>query len=82
MITNAAAGYDNTPKDFKNGDRVIIHSFGDGKEHKATVRGRIEWNIAYSYFVEPDNMSEVRKDYPYSVLLVVESCLQELKEIE
>jgi hypothetical protein len=52
---------------FNKNDRVLIHSFGDGKSHKGTIRG-ISVNMApvvviYIVELDPNNPWESEFDF-------------------
>ena len=62
---------------FAEGDNVIVHSIGDGKEYRAIVRGvSIDYGInpATIYILEAGD--KIDPDYPYSHYTMPEACLR------
>ena len=62
--------------EYNNGDRVIIHSFGDGFEHPGTVRG-----VAFEFAGNPDiYIVEMDKpdpwNSPWDCITVPNGCLR------
>lgn len=68
-------------QNFKQGQRVIIHNFGDGKEYTGTIMGKTNEEKYYEgfpehYIVKPDNMKAMKKHWDYECVSITEACLK------
>ncbi len=62
---------------FADGDNVIVHKIGDGKEYRAIVRGvSIDYGINPATIYILETVDKIDSDYPYSHCTMPEACLR------
>jgi hypothetical protein len=63
-------------KIFQQDEKVTIFNIGDGKEHRAIVKGIAMDSVVKFYILEA--VDKFRTDvYPYSHVMMIEGCIRE-----
>ncbi len=62
-------------QNFSEGQKVIIHGLGDGKEYEGVIRGKQEMIVCDNYIVEFTDR-DAFPNYPFSCVQLIESCIK------